>query len=506
MKNFLLTCLLGFTALASQAQIADYSYAPNLVDSTYPDRQAYDLHAVLDSGFTVIVDVMATWCGPCWSWHTGNYFKQLDALYGPNGTNELRVLMVEADSRTPEDLLSRVASGGTAATTSLGDWTEGINYPIIDNDQFADDYNIGYFPTIYAISPNRMVYEIGRYTDPAVYQRYAQEALGVATAGPNAAALSYTGAKDVCGRDASTSALIQNLSTESATGIIVRLVDQSGAVVVERTLTNTLTPYQIVSVNIGDIPAAMFDDGQLDLNLQVEIAGDLRDSDNVVEGIKIGSPVSVSESVTLEFTTDFWCAETGLRVIDGDNTVLLSETYSGDANNGGGADANKTFTYVIPVENTDPACWTFNVTDSYGDGANQYPTGAPIPGMTLLNSEGEIVFERSFVDETFETATTQSAKLSTVVSGTQTPVASEINVFPNPAAAGNVVVVELAGLTSTGDINARLINAVGQTVHSYNASAANDLLTFELPQGLSGMYFLELSSTAGTSVQRLTVK
>ena len=91
------------------------------------DGIEHNLYSYLDSGYAVILDFSATWCGPCWTYHTSGVLEELYESHGPNGTNEVRVFFIESDdSTTDEDL------HGTGQNT-WGDWTEGVNYPIIDN-------------------------------------------------------------------------------------------------------------------------------------------------------------------------------------------------------------------------------------------------------------------------------------------------------------------------------------------------------------------------------------
>ncbi len=507
MKKTLLLAFSLFLASSTFAQLQNYTNAPDFVLETIAG-DTFNLYKTLDSGKTVIIDVMATWCPPCWSWHEGEYFKDLYSAYGPDGTDELRMVMVEADSRTPESLLYVTANGGSAATTSLGDWVTGTTYPIINDDNFNALYDIAFFPTIYAVTPNRMVYEIGRFTDVAEYQNWHLNNPGLATNDADGIILEYTGQTNVCGSSVDATFQFQNHSLTTATEDFDVSVMSGGSVVAQTTITQDLAPYEIISINAGSLPAALTDGIESDITVMANLANDINQDNSQVD-VTIGSPSAVSDSLTLNFTTDFYPVETSWTLRDGDGNVVLSENYTGVAA-GGGANANRTFTYGFRPGSTDLSCYSMVILDSYGDGLFRTAATQPIPGVQLLTEANEEVFNIQFggevnnsFEEDYESPFAVAAE--TVVS-TSTPLANGINAYPNPVQSGGVVVVSLDQLNTTGNVDARLFNALGQTIQTFASRSASSQMTFELPQGVSGVHFLELSAAEGSSVIRLSVQ
>ena len=68
---------------------------------------------LLDNGYTVIIDMNATWCPPCWSYHQSGELEDLWVNHGPAGqpgvsattTDDVYVFMVESDDQlTAADL------------------------------------------------------------------------------------------------------------------------------------------------------------------------------------------------------------------------------------------------------------------------------------------------------------------------------------------------------------------------------------------------------------------
>ena len=145
------------------SQLPDGSIAPNIT-FTDIDGNTHTLYDILDEGKSVVFDVMATWCGPCWNYHNTGTLEALYEEYGPVGTNEIEIFMVESSASTNEACLYGPSgcSGGT-----YGDWTAGTLYPIVhitsgNGGTFNSDFNINYFPTLYKICPNRKIYEVGQ--------------------------------------------------------------------------------------------------------------------------------------------------------------------------------------------------------------------------------------------------------------------------------------------------------------------------------------------------------
>ena len=167
--TIILITLLSFNN--TQAQLPDGSVAP---DFTFTDLDGvnHTLYNYLDDGYTVFVDFSAVWCGPCWGYHTSGALEDLYTHHGPLGapnvdpstTDDVMVIFVEGDG---SDLL---CLQGTGCNTQ-GDWVTGTPYPImctgndlngnpINTTNPSNDYQIGFWPTVYRICPDRLTTEI----------------------------------------------------------------------------------------------------------------------------------------------------------------------------------------------------------------------------------------------------------------------------------------------------------------------------------------------------------
>lgn len=129
------------------------------VAQTAPDFSVTDIEGnqinlyadILDQGIIAVVDVSATWCGPCWSLHESHVLEELHNIYGPEGSNQLRVIYYEGDpATTMEDLM-----GNTSG--SQGDWLDGSSYQFVNESPLSLNLNIWAplgFPTVNVIRPS----------------------------------------------------------------------------------------------------------------------------------------------------------------------------------------------------------------------------------------------------------------------------------------------------------------------------------------------------------------
>src|SRR5262245_13545980 len=124
-------------ANAQQGWLPNGNFAP---DWTLTDinGNSHNLYSILNQGYTVYLDFSATWCGPCWAYHTGRLhgtggvgsLHKLWEDHGPAGqpgvspatTNDCYVFFIEADGYTNTACL--YGASGCNGTTQ-GNWVAG---------------------------------------------------------------------------------------------------------------------------------------------------------------------------------------------------------------------------------------------------------------------------------------------------------------------------------------------------------------------------------------------
>ncbi|MEG2070734.1 MAG: hypothetical protein RR034_05100 [Bacteroidales bacterium] len=180
MKKIFLISLLATSLCVAKAQLPAYSiakdfslYAINQTTGTLNMDVPVRLYDYLDSGKTTVIDFSAYWCAPCWSYHNGGALESLYETYGPEGTNEMRVIFIEGDRAS----LAQLQGTGTG---TQGNWlAANTPYPFIptgispNTNTVVSNYAIGYWPTVYLICPNRITFNVGQST-AANFHNYAQ--------------------------------------------------------------------------------------------------------------------------------------------------------------------------------------------------------------------------------------------------------------------------------------------------------------------------------------------
>lgn len=173
MKQF----FLGMIMLAgtANAQLPNGSTAPNF---TLTDifGNTHTLYDYLVQGKAVYIDFFACHCPSCWTFHQTGKLESLYQAYGPDGTDQLMVFMIEYDQYNDSTEFY-----GTAGMTQ-GDWVTGTSFPIF-NPEGADrsvltNYNVVYYPMLYKICPDKTLELVSTSTSVADMYQKADDCAG----------------------------------------------------------------------------------------------------------------------------------------------------------------------------------------------------------------------------------------------------------------------------------------------------------------------------------------
>lgn len=480
MKKTLLSLVLLFSGAAAFAQLPNGSVAPDFT-ATDINGQTHTLSDYLAAGKTVIIDISATWCGPCWNYHNSHYLDDVATAYGPEGSDEVVVLFVEGDGATTlADLY------GTGNNTR-GNWVEGANYPIINSATIANLYEISYFPTVYRICPDGIVTEIG-----------AASASTIRT-GINSNCGTLTGVQNLVKADAAeqrfctvtndiVKAKVRNFGSANITSGTL-LLKENGQVVATKNFTGNVGVFGTSTQSFSAInidPTAVYTAEITTVNGATPY-----DADLAVKDIPIVIASESSTSVDLHINTDNYPGEMSWEVRNGANQVVASggPYQEGPAADGaGGPDANTTIIESITVDIND--CYSLVMKDSYGDG---WTLGSTPHGVDIY-SDGNMIFT---VGGDFTTSLTSAAVMRTFALGVDDQERAVFSISPNPSTGlFNVRTTETASVT--------VFDLTGKKV--FAAEAIEDNGAINLTGLQRGMYFAKVNTASGEQVVKLMLQ
>jgi Secretion system C-terminal sorting domain/Redoxin len=506
-KLFTLFCSI-ITVCSLQAQLAPNSLAPDFT-VTDIEGNSINLYEIVESGRPVVMDVSATWCGPCWNYHNNHVLKDLYNQYGQGGTNELYVLFVEGDGSTNLDCLYDLAG---CNVSSQGDWVTGTPYPIVDDASISDAYQVDGFPTVFMICTNHLVREMP--IQPSLTYLYTQ-----ATNCPD----------PVQGVSVKAFELTTDLNGGSVCG--TQTVIPTFSLLNEGTVTFDSMEIEL-KVN-GQVKEVLNYTNDIETFMPdfisfapVDLTGNsiLRATLKKINGTELTTSVfkqksyqktkaTATQSVTLEFKTDGYGEEMYWEAIDDQGNVLasggnitvgpnLQERIIADEHPTAYGD-NITVTEVFDVPNN--GCFYLHMVDAYADG-NCFGAGSESnyikvfetanPSNILFNIDDCPLFLNRY--DLFG-----AEGLVNVHSAVEV---AAFNVAPNPA--NEQLRVEYT-LKSSTDVQVTLVNTVGQVVRSIQAGAVATGQQFAMVPTAdlaNGIYVLNLRTAEGQISRKVTVQ
>ncbi len=507
MKKLLLSTAILLAGISANAQLAPGSVAPNFTVTAYQpwlstagsaSNGSFTLYDYLDQGYTVFLDVSATWCGPCWNYHLNGALEDIYAAHGPSGapgvssttTDDVMVIWIEGDGQTA-DATMLDGSG------SIGNWIEPaagnqIQFPMANPasalaNTINNDYAIAYFPTIYRICPNRIIEEVGQLGASALYAT-VPACPPPASAPADVAALSYTGAAVHCEGAYTPSVQIQNNGTSPLTSATVTIT-QGGTTVSTGTYSGSLSTYGVANVTCS--PIANFTGGAIVCT--VTTAGDASAANNAMNTNVAAAANAVSQYITVNISTDYYASETSWAIKSSTGATVAQ---------GGGNWADMTtgqagFTVQAPqlVTLNPSQCYTFEITDSYGDGiCCAYGDGA----YSLVDANGTTIASGGEFGEidtrAFKTGALGMDELATIA----------MNVYPNPASSE----VNVSFEATNNDYAVSLMDLQGRVIAAKNMTNLNgtQVVSFSTENVAKGSYIVTVTVDGLTTTKNVVIK
>lgn len=481
MKLNSLLLALAFVFAASQvsfAQLPDGSIAPDFT-ITDIEGEEHNLYSYLDSGYSVIIDFSATWCGPCWNYHTSGVFEELYTALGPNGTNELRILFIESDDSTTDDELNGIGTG------TWGDWTAGVDYPIADNGgSIFNAYECAFYPTIMTVCPNRLLTQTGQ----ASYDSHAAFVQSIecapASLPTDVGLVDYTGSVRSCpNTPTELSVKLINNGTEPLTSCTLEASTLFGTDLLTYEWSGYLETYEMEDVSLGE---AIFPTTSM---FSVEVTSeDGYDGNNSVSATMNLSQEDATSLLRVQFTTDDMPGDNRWSITD-----LTGEEIAG-ISFGDLTESNTDYNWWVNLETL--GCFSFNLFDLTGNGGDiacSFSTynegGFQTNDIFTLNNNGNW----NQLDKGFSVS---ELNLSVGDNFGVSPIA----IFPNPLNAENAI--QITGLTGR-ESRIEVHSAAGTLIQSWDQPMQPGTITLPLQKLEAGLYIISVLGVDGIQSQRL---
>jgi hypothetical protein len=500
MKKF----ILGFALIAglnsAQAQIADGSVAPDFT-ATDLNGVSHTLSTYLNAGKTVILDISATWCGPCWNYHNTHALADMYNSYGPNGSDEVMIFYIEGDASTS------IADLHGTGTNTQGDWVTGTPYPIINSSTVADLYQIGYFPTIYRICPDGFVYEIGQLTASALRSNI-NAACGSTLSGVTNHGATIGSEIALCSSSAAPTAEIKNYGTNSITSATV-VLKENGVQVATTNYSGSLAQWTEGTVTFPSMainPSSTYTVEVTAINGGAPVNNFLTTDD-----MSVVAAASSAFDITVKVFTDNYPSETTWEIRNSSTNALVASggPYVGAGGTAaGGPDAltTKTHSVTLPAGTN---CYKIIMTDSYGDGFGYGTNPAGQYGIAIFNGTTEILNLDltgfgPYTANTPKSLTRDAAFLTGSAVGIEESVSGTFSVYPNPST--DMTTVEFS-LDETANVSVVVLNSLGQTVYANNLGDVNGAQKVQVNTSdlEAGIYLVQITVNGVVTTKRLSV-
>ena len=484
----LFTILTICCSLATFAQLTDGSNAPDFT-ATDINGVSHSLYAdFLDQGIPVIMDISATWCPPCWNYHETHALKDLYNIYGPEASNEVGVLFIEGDGSTP---LSHLYGAGN----SRGDWTEGTPFPIIDNSSIANLYQIGYFPTVYAICPNKTVYLVGSNNVSGLLQRIQTEC---GTAAPTGAqdniSVESSEMKLCLSSDATPRVTISNHGLNTISSVKLELFEEGNSTAIETmNWEGNLSSLNETTIEFSPVE----NDFNSETEFTVVASMPNGNTDNYLllnEAISaVTPPNSVQNTFTVKVSTDNFGADCTWRILDEEGATV--------ANGGPYTNHSNTQSFVLQEQEDQEVnieqggCYTFQVNDSQGDGMYTFePTF-----FRIVDQNNQQVININGDDYTSSASDIFNIGDITSISENNN---TFFNVYPNPA--NDMLNIEFDSQFEKENATISVSNLLGKEVISINNITSNKT-SIDVSTLVNGIYFVNTNVKGNVTTEKIVI-
>jgi len=488
MKKKLLIILLSVFTFSTYSQIDDGSVAP---DFTATDLQGntHSLSSYLNAGKTVILNISATWCGPCWNYKQTGALSDVYYSHGPDGSDEVVLLYVEGDASTGIAELN--GSGNT-----VGDWVSSTPFPIIDDASIASDYEITYFPTVYRICPDGYVYEMGQLDNTDIVNNINTNCSTTLQGQDNHLKIEVDDIS-LCndGVTADFNVTVKNLGNNAINSFDLDVISGSNITSVSKTASlNSTFDEQSFTIN------APLDSGVSNSIELINVNGNspfVSDLNSVDLNVSATSAQTDNTDVEVHVYTDNYPGEISWELKDEQGNVVASggpyQEGNDDEYGGGGPDALTTKIHNVTLSNIEQ-CYSLELLDEFGDGW-AFTDGSITPGVEIF-ADGESFYSTGEVGNFGDGQSYFNAFKYTTNLSVDNFEKYDFTMYPNPTNG-------LLNLSANQSFEVKIFDLNGKLVFNDKLNESQQL---DLSHLSPGVYLTKISINKVTKTNKLIIK
>ena len=487
MKKILLIILLSTFSFNVNAQIADGSVAPDFT-TTDVEGNTHSLSSYLNAGKTVILNISATWCGPCWNYKETGALSDIYYSYGSEGSDEVVLLYVEGDPSTGIAELN--GSGNTQ-----GDWVSNTPFPVIDDAQIANDYQISFYPTVYRICPDGFVYEMGQLPNTGIVSNINSNCSGTLQ-GANNHMKFEVDEVSLCedGVTADFNVSVKNLGNNSINSFDLDVISGSNSTSVsETTSLNSIFDEQSFTINALLDSSVSNSIDLVNVNGISPFASNLNSVDLSVNA----AGQTGNTDIEVHVYTDNYPSEITWEIKDEQGNIVASggpyQPGNDDQFGGGGPDALTTKIHNVSLPDNEQ-CFNLEIFDSFGDGWG-LSDGSITPGVEIF-SGGNSIYSTGNVGNFGDSESYFNAFKYNTTFGIDRFVEYNFTMYPNPT---NGIV----NMSANQAFEVEIYNLKGKLVFN---TKVNDSQQLDLSQLSSGVYLTKITINSATKTNKLIIK
>jgi Secretion system C-terminal sorting domain/AhpC/TSA family len=478
MKKITLLFFLLVATFQSFSQLASGTTAPNFT-TTDIYGVTHTLSDYLAAGKSVIIDISATWCSPCWNYHNGHALDDVYEAYGPNASNEIVVIFVEGDAATTNDDLY-----GTGTNTQ-GNWVANSPYIITDDADLASLYQIAYFPTVYRICPSGILTELTQPSATSI--RAGVNANCGALTGTQNNVLAQDNLSGFCSTTGSPIAKLKNYGTNIVSAAVVNL-KENGTVVATKTSTGNFAQFGSKTVTFDPLvlnPASTY-------TVEVNTVNTLPNYNTASIGdMSFYFSQETLPSAEVRVYTDNYPSEISWRIKNSAGIIVANGGPYAGTSAGGGVDANTTKIQQITLP-TLGECYTVELADSYGDG---WGLGNTPHGLEIFNN-GVSVYS-AMVGNFGSLLSRPNALRTAPALAVNTNETTKSVIYPNPSTG-------IVHIATDETVSVNVVDVTGKIVYTLNNVTTQTSL--DLSNLQKGIYLAKISGENVNYTEKIILK